>query len=139
MLNSQGFVLDPRLENDSTWVCDLALSQLRIINDSQFKWFILVPRKNGLREIIDLTEVEQIDLLQESAKLSKVLQDLYQPHKLNIAAIGNVVAQLHLHHICRYEHDVAWPSPVWGKQAMRPYNDDEKQAIILQVRAALFY
>ena len=95
------------------------------MNDSQYPWFILVPRQAGLREIIDLSEELQIVFLQESAKLSKLIQQVFTPDKLNVAALGNMVPQLHIHHIARFKSDPAWPAPVWGKLPAIPYTDEQ--------------
>ena len=131
------FKLDERLENDSHFVFALALSQVRLINDKQFVWCVLIPEVNDVKEIIDLDEVQQRQLWQESAMLSRALTEGFAPDKLNVAAIGNVVSQLHVHHIARYKNDIAWPSPVWGKQAMIAYTEEERVAIIVKLRELL--
>ena len=111
------FKLDSRLHNDTFFVCDLTLCRVLLMNDRQFPWLILVPMRNDIAEIIDLSEHEQQTLLKESAKVSKVMQQVFAPYKLNVGALGNVVRQLHVHHVARFETDVAWPKPVWGNQA----------------------
>ena len=121
------FELDSRLHDDTYFVCDLALCRVLLMNDSQFPWLILVPRKNDLAEIVDLADEEQIALLRESAHVSRVMQTLFAPHKLNVGALGNVVRQLHVHHIARFEDDIAWPKPVWGNQPTKAY--DERYAM----------
>ena len=126
---SNGFVLHPQLAKDSVWLIDWPLCQLRLINDKNYPWFILVPRRHAVREIIDLTDEEQWLLWQESKKLCLLLQQVYVPDKLNTAALGNMVPQLHLHHIARYEHDIAWPAPVWGKAPAQPYTETEWQQL----------
>lgn len=117
------FELHPQLAKDSVWLADWPLCQVRLLNDQNYPWFILVPRRRGISEVIDLTDAEQTQLWQESAKLSHYLRQQFQPDKLNIAALGNMVPQLHLHHIARFRHDVAWPAPVWGKVPMLPYSE----------------
>ena len=87
------FSLDSRLHNDTFFVCDLSLCRVLLMNDRQFPWLILVPMKNNIAEIIDLTEKEQITLLKESALASKAMMSLFSPLKLNVAALGNVVAR----------------------------------------------
>lgn len=129
---STEFVLHPQLAKDSIWVCDWPLCQLRLINDKNYPWFILVPRKNDVREIIDLTEEEQYLLWQESKRLSLLLRQHYAPDKLNIAALGNMVPQLHLHHIGRYTTDAAWPAPVWGKVPAIAYSETELKTELLR-------
>jgi diadenosine tetraphosphate (Ap4A) HIT family hydrolase len=131
------FKLDSRLENDSFYVCDLALSQLRLINDEQFIWLVLVPKVEGVQEIIDLSQEQQAQLWQESACLSSALREGFAPDKLNVAALGNIVAQLHMHHICRFKNDVAWPAPVWGRQAMIAYSEVAKEKLIEQFKYLL--
>jgi diadenosine tetraphosphate (Ap4A) HIT family hydrolase len=120
------FKLDQRLENDSIFIADLALCQLRLNNDCRYPWFILIPKINDITEIIDLTAPQQQQLWHESAAVSEWLRNNYVNVKLNIAALGNVVAQLHLHHIARFVDDDAWPAPVWGKYPPITYTDAEQ-------------
>ena len=96
-----------------------------LLNDSQYPWFVLVPRKPNLKEIIDLSDADQIVYLKESAKLSKLIMQVFSPDKLNVAALGNMVPQLHIHHIARFTTDAAWPAPVWGKFPAKPYTDEQ--------------
>lgn len=131
------FELDSRLHNDTFFVCDLTLCRVLLMNDKQFPWLILVPMRNNIAEIIDLPEQEQQTLLAESAKVSKVLQQVFSPYKLNIGALGNVVRQLHVHHVARFENDVAWPKPVWGNQAPVAYDNAEASAILSTLKQAL--
>ena len=131
------FELDSRLHNDTYFVCDLTLCRVLLMNDKQFPWLILVPMRNNIAEIIDLPEQEQQTLLAESAKVSKVLQQVFTPYKLNVGALGNVVRQLHVHHVARFEHDVAWPKPVWGNQVPVAYDDAEASAILSTLKQAL--
>lgn len=131
------FELDSRLQNDTFFVCDLTLSRVLLMNDSQFPWLILVPMRDDVAEIIDLTEQEQQMLLSESAKVSKVMQKLFSPYKLNVAALGNVVRQLHVHHVARFENDVAWPKPVWGNQSSVAYEESDAAEIISELKLKL--
>ncbi len=131
------FELDARLHNDTYFVCDLALSRVLLMNDSQFPWLILVPRKHNVSEIIELTEEEQIVLLKESALVSKAMQELFSPLKLNVAALGNVVRQLHVHHVARFDTDVAWPKPVWGNQPSKPYQEEQAKTLVAQIKTLL--
>ena len=131
------FELDSRLQNDTFFVCDLTLSRVLLMNDSQFPWLILVPMRNDVAEIIDLTEQEQQMLLSESAKVSKAMQNLFSPYKLNVAALGNVVRQLHVHHVARFESDVAWPKPVWGNQSSVAYEESDAAEIISELKLKL--
>jgi diadenosine tetraphosphate (Ap4A) HIT family hydrolase len=125
------FSLAPELQRDCIELADWPLCKVLLMNDSQYPWFILVPRVADVKEIIDLSEELQITLLQESGKLSKLLQQVYSPDKLNIAALGNMVPQLHVHHIARFTTDPAWPAPIWGKLPAVPYSDEQ----IEQLRA----
>ncbi|MGX1112732.1 diadenosine tetraphosphate (Ap4A) HIT family hydrolase [Pseudoalteromonas sp. MBR-15] len=119
------FSLAPELQRDCIELADWPLCKVLLMNDSQYPWFILVPREAGLKEIIDLSETQQVTLLRESAKLSKLLQQVFNPDKLNVAALGNMVPQLHIHHIARFKTDAAWPAPVWGKLPAVPYSDEQ--------------
>lgn len=124
------FELHPQLAKDSVLIAEWPLCELRLINDKNYPWFILVPRRVAVREVIDLSDDDQALLWQESKKLSLLLQQLYAPDKLNIAALGNMVPQLHLHHIARFTTDAAWPAPVWGKVPALPYTEQELQTEI---------
>jgi diadenosine tetraphosphate (Ap4A) HIT family hydrolase len=123
------FKLDQRLQNDSFLVYKLPLSQVRLINDRQFIWCVLIPEINNVTEIIELNEAQQAALWKESAMLSRALKKGFHPDKLNVAAIGNIVAQLHIHHLCRFKVDIAWPAPVWGRQPMIGY-DENKHGVL---------
>lgn len=116
------FVLDSVLERDTIVLGSLPLCELLLMNDSQYPWLILVPRVEHACEIIDMSLSEQQQFLLESNAASKVLQRGFAAEKLNVAALGNVVAQLHIHHIARYAQDPAWPKPVWGLHEPRPYD-----------------
>ena len=116
--------LDDRLADDTHPVAQLRLCDVRLMDDSHHPWLVLVPRVAGARELIDLSEARQQALLREVAQASRVLRDRFAPDKLNVAALGNVVAQLHVHVIARYTGDIAWPRPVWGHAAARPYTPE---------------
>lgn len=122
---SNEFVLHPQLTNDCVVLMELPLSQLLLCNDSSFPWFILVPKVNNIQDIYQLDWQDQQQLLNESSMLSEVLMQEFKGDKMNVAALGNVVPQLHLHHIVRYKADPCWPKPVWGQQALTPYTDAE--------------
>lgn len=108
------FQPDPRLVGDSVPVCDLPLCAVRLMRDGRFDWLLLVPRRPDLVEIIDLEEGDQLRLMQEVAIASRVLKTETGCDKLNVAALGNMVSQLHVHVIARRKDDPAWPGPVWG-------------------------
>lgn len=114
MPTADDFKLDSRLEADSTPLMELPLSSLRLINDARYPWVLLVPRKAALTEIIDLDETERMRLMEEVARVSAALKKVTACDKLNIGALGNMVAQLHVHVIARFKSDAAWPGPVWG-------------------------
>ena len=115
------FKLDPQLEQDTILISDWHLCQVRLMNDSRYPWVILIPKVDGVSEIHELAEEQQQLLLGESMRLSKALDQLFSPHKLNIAALGNMVRQLHVHHIVRFENDASFPKPVWGVGEAVPY------------------
>ncbi len=115
------FSLHPQLAKDCQDLGRLELCRLLLMDDAHYPWFILVPERAGLQEIHELADADRIRLWAESALLSRALVKGFAPDKLNIAALGNQVPQLHLHHIVRYRHDPAWPQPVWGKLPAKPY------------------
>jgi diadenosine tetraphosphate (Ap4A) HIT family hydrolase len=128
------FTLDPQLERDTVAVGDLPLSRVLLMNDANFPWLIAVPRHAGAVEIFDLDEGGRARLTSELARLAQILKDLTGCHKINIAAIGNVVSQLHVHVIARRRDDPAWPRPVWGALPARPYGDAERDRLIQALR-----
>lgn len=129
--------LHPRLAADTVAVGDFGLSRLLLSNDANYPWLILVPRRAGIREIHELDEADQLQLLRESMLLSRALESAFAPTKLNLAALGNMVPQLHIHHIARYETDPAWPAPVWGKVPAIDYDAAARQARIERLRGLL--
>jgi diadenosine tetraphosphate (Ap4A) HIT family hydrolase len=114
--------LHPQLINDTHSVGDLPLSRVLIIKDANYPWVILVPRKQGVTEILDLLPDDQIRLMGEIARAGAALKEITACDKLNIAALGNVVPQLHVHVIARSKSDMAWPHPVWGKHKPKLYD-----------------
>ena len=131
------FELDEHLANDTIRVGDLPLSLVLLMNDSRFPWAILVPRREGLVEFHDMTEVDRQVLTDEAARVSAALQKLTGAVKMNIATLGNVVRQLHVHVVARQEDDDAWPRPVWGVGTRAPYAAEEAKACAATLRAAL--
>jgi diadenosine tetraphosphate (Ap4A) HIT family hydrolase len=119
------FQLHPQLKQDSIELGKLNLSRLLLINDSQYPWFVLVPEIQNITEIYQLSKEDQQLLQHESALLAESLADSYKADKMNIANIGNIVSQLHIHHIVRYKNDIAWPAPVWGKFEAIPYTEQQ--------------
>lgn len=131
------FELDSRIENDSVFLCDWPLSQVRLHRNAAFPWLMLMPRRADMREIIDLGEEDQWQLLREIRFASQVLQDVYRPTKLNVANLGNVVAQLHVHVIARFEADPAWPGPVWNSGVSEIHSDEELAAEVTKFQSLL--
>lgn len=131
------FVLDPRLAADTTVIGDLPLSRVLLMQDARFPWLILVPRQPGLRDLTDLARDDQHALLDEINRCAHVLRALDKPDKLNVAALGNVVAQLHVHVIARHTTDAAWPRPVWGFGERERYDAPVLSARIVALRTAL--
>lgn len=132
-----GFRLHPRLADDCLEVGTLPLCRLLLLKDARYPWFVLVPEWPDLTEIYQLPAPERAQLMEESANLSRCLVELYRPDKLNIAAIGNLVPQLHLHHVARYQADPAWPHPVWGRLPPLPYAPEVAEARVASMRSAL--
>lgn len=131
------FALDAQLAADTHVIGDLPLSQLLLMDDARYPWLILVPRRAGLCEWIDLDLPAQTQLLAEINRTARALQTLYAPDKLNIAALGNIVAQLHVHVIARQRDDAAWPAPVWGYGERQAYAVDVRAERIAALRKEL--
>jgi diadenosine tetraphosphate (Ap4A) HIT family hydrolase len=129
--------LDPRLLADTHAVAVLGLSELRLLDDARWPWLVLVPRVADARELIDLDATQSALLLDEVGRCSRALRALHAPHKLNVAALGNVVEQLHVHVIARRRDDPAWPRPVWGVGERLPYPGAARDRAIDALRQAL--
>lgn len=121
------FELHPKLREDTVALGDFPLCRLLMMNDAQYPWFVLVPRRTAVREIYELAPRDQQQLLKESSALSQAAMTAFAGEKLNVAALGNLVPQLHVHHVVRYARDPAWPMPVWGRHPARPYGEAERQ------------
>jgi diadenosine tetraphosphate (Ap4A) HIT family hydrolase len=121
--------LHPQLQKDGIVMGDFPLSRLLLLNDARYPWFVLVPRRPKITEIYQLSEADQLQLLRESSQLSRFLMEGFNGDKLNIGALGNLVPQLHIHHIVRYRSDEAWPGPVWGVGTAVPFLDDEVEIV----------
>ncbi|VVO05572.1 hypothetical protein PS712_03028 [Pseudomonas fluorescens] len=131
------FALDPRLQQDTLPIGDFPLCRLLLSNDSNYPWFILVPRRDDISELFQLDVADQLQLWQETTALAELLKDLFDADKLNVAALGNVVSQLHMHVIVRKRDDAAWPAPVWGKHPAKPYSAEQVAAIRERLRLVL--
>ncbi|MFL6587368.1 MAG: HIT domain-containing protein [Luteimonas sp.] len=131
------FALHPQLADDTHPLATLTLCELRLMDDANYPWLVLVPRIAGAREMIDLDADQRRQLTDEIDIAARLLRDAFRPYKLNIAALGNMVEQLHVHVIGREQHDPAWPAPVWGRVAARPYTPEQLVERIGQLQAAL--
>src|SRR5579871_227602 len=133
-----GWSLHTRLKEDTIDIGDLPLSRVLVIRDANYPWVLLVPRRNEAVEIIDLDEVEQAQLMTETSRVARALKDVTKCDKLNIAALGNMVPQLHVHVIARRKQDAAWPRPVWGVVPPLPHDAEEVQNFISALRRKIW-
>jgi len=131
------FELHRQLAADCETLGRFELCRLLLMNDANYPWCILVPERAGVREIYELAPADQQQLLHESSALAAGMARGFSADKMNIAALGNVVPQLHVHHIARHTSDPAWPAPVWGKVPARPYTSAELQEVKVKLRAVL--
>ncbi|MGP9797966.1 HIT domain-containing protein [Halomonas sp. 86] len=115
------FTLDQRLDADTFPIADLPLCRVLLMNDARYPWVILVPRLNNISEVFELSEPDQAQLWREATQLGNVMKTLFEGDKLNIATLGNVVKQLHIHVVVRHQADATWPAPVWGNGSAEPY------------------
>jgi diadenosine tetraphosphate (Ap4A) HIT family hydrolase len=123
-------LIHAQLQADCLVIGRFPLCHLLLLQDANYPWCILVPDRESISEIHQLTDADQQQLIRESSQLACVLEKAFSPDKLNIAALGNIVPQLHLHHIVRYRNDPAWPAPVWGRLAPRPYGKEQLAALL---------
>jgi diadenosine tetraphosphate (Ap4A) HIT family hydrolase len=135
---SEGFELHAQLARDTATIGDLPLSRVLVINDANYPWLLLVPRRPKVVEILDLDEVAQAQLMTEINRVSRALRSVTECDKLNIAALGNVVPQLHVHIIARFRSDPAWPRPVWGVVPPREYTAEEYQRLAGPLRRQIW-
>jgi diadenosine tetraphosphate (Ap4A) HIT family hydrolase len=131
------FQLHPQLQQDCEYLGRFSLCHLLWMRDANYPWAILVPDREGVKEIHELSESDQQQLMRESALLSRLMANLFHADKMNLAALGNLVPQLHIHHVVRYRTDPAWPAPVWGRVAVRPYEAAQLREIIERMSQAL--
>jgi diadenosine tetraphosphate (Ap4A) HIT family hydrolase len=128
------FTLDPRLQKDTLQIAEFSLCKVLLMNDARYPWVILVPKITGLTEIFQLDEAGQQQLMVESNFVASKLKQVVQADKMNVAALGNVVSQLHIHHVARFIQDDVWPAPVWGKGEAIAYTQAELDAVIAVLR-----
>jgi len=131
------FRLHAQLEADTAFITDLKLSRVLLINDSNFPWTVLVPRRLDATDIYTLSRPDQVQYLLESEALCKSMVQIFKPDKMNVAAIGNIVPQLHIHHVARFTKDIAWPAPVWGFTQAKTYPEDVLQTTVDKIRDTL--
>jgi diadenosine tetraphosphate (Ap4A) HIT family hydrolase len=130
--------LHPQLQKDTVDIGDLPLSRVLVIKDAHYPWLLLVPRREDITEIIDLDEVAQAQLMAEIARVGRALKEVTKCDKLNVAALGNVVPQLHVHLIARRSSDAAWPRPVWGVMPPLAHDPEELQLFISALRRKIW-
>ena len=131
------YELHPQLADDTTPVIELPLCEVRLMDDANHPWLVLVPKLAGAVELIDLTPDQRGKLSADIDAAARALKTLFRPHKLNVAALGNLVPQLHVHVIARYTDDIAWPRPVWGAANARPYAPEDLIERVGALRGAL--
>ena len=131
------FILHPRLADDTVVVGRFPLSLLLLSKDANYPWCILVPEREDVYEIHHLSEEDQLQLVRESCRLAEVMTSLFNAHKMNVAALGNIVRQLHIHHVARLVDDPAWPQPIWGKVPEQAYAPEALNERIKQLQSAL--
>lgn len=131
------FSLDSRIEADTHPVIDLPLSAVRLMNDANYPWLVLVPRRSGLVELLDLDATARAVLIEEIAAAGEALRSSVPCQKLNVAALGNMVPQLHVHVIARLRTDAAWPGPVWGAAPAVPWKEGARDTLVAALRDRL--
>jgi diadenosine tetraphosphate (Ap4A) HIT family hydrolase len=131
------FTLDSRLEADTYLVGELTLSRVLLMDDARFPWVILVPKRTNIREIIDLELRDRAMLYRETESVMDAMRRIFSPTKLNVAALGNMVPQLHIHVIARFDDDQAWPKPVWSVGERVHYAPDAAKARVQDISIAL--
>ena len=129
--------IHPQLRNDCIHIGHFPLCQLLLSKDANYPWFILVPNRIDKTEIYQLDYDDQIQLMSESSYIAEVLVNNFNADKINIGALGNIVPQLHIHHIARYKNDIAWPSPIWGHASAKNYTSDQLDEVINKLRQGL--
>lgn len=123
------FKLHPDLHRDGIEIADLPLCKLLLCNDSNYPWFIMVPRRIDVKDLHQLEWADQLQFLNESSAISEILMQCFNGEKMNVAALGNVTPQLHIHHVVRFAGDPSWPKPIWGQLPLKPYSDENLKEI----------
>lgn len=130
------FKLDSRHEDSSLWIADLELSQLRLFNQKKLLWLLLIPKVSHVTEIYELDHKQQLQLMHEINQISQLLKKHFPCDKLNIASLGNIVPQLHVHIIARTKYDAFWPDAPFGLSA-HPYVASDAEQLMEKIRALL--
>jgi diadenosine tetraphosphate (Ap4A) HIT family hydrolase len=131
------YQLHRQLKQDTHQIGQYELCDVLLMNDARYPWVILVPRVANTRELHELSDAQQQRLMQESSFTAKAMMALFSAHKMNVAALGNMVEQLHLHHVARFTSDATWPKPIWGVGDAEPYSDVAAKVMLSQLRQAL--
>ncbi len=130
------FVLDSRLAADTVLLAESSLSLLLLMNEHRYPWLILVPKRPAMSEVYQLAEPDRVKLLDESCLVARVLSETFAAFKINTGALGNIVRQLHVHHVARFADDPAWPGPVWGHSPREPYAAEACAQTCARLRAS---
>ena len=120
------FKLNDRIDNDTFEICDLSLCKVLLMNDQNYPWIILIPMRADICEIHHLDRDDQMKVMDDIDQASKIMEKLFAPKSMNVAALGNVVSQLHIHIVARFEDDATWPGPIWGQKPAIAYTDDQR-------------
>ncbi|MDV7340296.1 HIT family protein [Terasakiella sp. A23] len=120
------FKLNERIDNDTFEICELSACKLLLMNDQNYPWILLVPMFADVTELHHLSIGDQTKVLADINQASQIMEDMFKPKSLNVAALGNVVSQLHIHIVARFEDDATWPGPVWGQKPAIPYDDEKR-------------
>lgn len=136
-MSTSDFTLNPTLDKDTVEVARLDICRVLLMRDKTYPWLILVPAIVDLRDLDDLSPPDRTQVMAEIDLASKAIKAVFQPYKMNVAALGNVVEQLHIHVIARFQTDPAWPAPVWGAHPVQDYDDAQRRKTLTQVRSAL--
>lgn len=131
------FKLHPILDHDTVEITRLKLCRVLLLRDKTYPWVVLVPERDGLRDLDDLSAEDRVQTALEIDQVSKAMKTAFAPYKMNVAALGNVVEQLHIHVIARFQEDLAWPAPVWGAHPAQDYDDTECAATVARLAALL--
>ena len=133
------FTLHPQIEADSALIRDLPLSQLRLFRAKAVPWLGLIPRRADIREIHQLSPADRTILMDEIVAASQALEKLFVPEKINVAALGNMVPQLHVHVVARFKDDPAWPAPIWGRIPTEARSEEDMKTLIAQLNQDNFW